>query len=156
MKPWHRFKLFFWIFIHFKVPLINKVRPKLCFLDDETLVIRVPLTKRTKNHWNSLYFGAFAIGADLAGGVHAYYHAITKKKPSSLIFKSFRAEFLKRANSDVYFICLEGKKISTMIDTAHETQSRITKPITIFAYTLTDEKPQLTALFSLELSVKPS
>ncbi|MCH9756158.1 MAG: DUF4442 domain-containing protein, partial [Gammaproteobacteria bacterium] len=96
MKPLTQFKWMLWSFGKLKVPLISYVRPKLLQIDDEKIVIKIPCRRRTKNHLNSMYFGALSIGADLAGGFHGLYHAKKSGLNISLAFKSFQANFIRR------------------------------------------------------------
>lgn len=51
-----------------KVPLIWLCRPKIIAINEKMVEVKIPLRKRTKNHLNSMYFGALAVGADVAGG----------------------------------------------------------------------------------------
>ena len=148
------FKYFLWIFSHFKVPLIGFVKPSIYELNEERLVIKIPLKRRTKNHLNSMYFGALAIGADLAAGLHGFYHAKKAHLKISLAFKSFSAQFLKRPETDVYFICSEGNTIQEMIVFSSENKERCNKPILIKAFTNYPANPELVAEFILELSIK--
>src|SRR5437016_1724578 len=105
MSLFTRFKFFLWYFGHFKVAMIGYLRPRLIKLTDSDIVICLPLRRRSRNHLNSMYFGALAVGADLAGGLHGFYHADLAKLKVSLVFKSFQAQFLRRPESDVYFVC---------------------------------------------------
>ena len=111
-----RFKLFLWVFGHFKVRLIGYTRLKLLALTESLIVVKIPLRKRTKNHLNSMYFGALAIGADIAGGLHGFYHSEKQKVKSSIVFKSFQAEFIRRPESDVYFVNDMGQNVKQMIE----------------------------------------
>ena len=101
-----------------------------------------------------MYFGALAVGADLAGGLHAFYHAERAKVKISLAFKSFQAQFLKRPESDVYFVCDMGEMVKEMIDDSQKTGQRINKPLDVTAYTNYPEQPDIVARFTLELSLK--
>lgn len=116
MSPLTQFKFFLWFFSHFKVALIGYLKPKLIQLTDNEIVVRLPLTRRSRNHLHSMYFGALAVGADIAGGLHGFYHAKQAKCKVSLAFKSFQAQFLRRPESDVYFICTEGDVVKKMIE----------------------------------------
>ena len=149
-----RFKFFMWSFGHFKVPLIGYLRPRLISLCDSEIVIKLKLNRRSKNHLQSMYFGALAVGADLAGGLHAFYHAERAKVKISLAFKSFQAQFLKRPEADVYFICNMGEIVKEMIADSQKTGQRINKPLEISAYTNYPQQPELVARFTLELSLK--
>ena len=149
-----RYKLFLWYFGHFKVSLIGHLKPRLIKLTDQDIVVRLPLKRRSRNHLNSMYFGALAVGADLAGGLHGFYHADKAKCKVSLAFKSFQAQFLRRPETDVYFVCNEGDTVKKMIDESRLSGERINKQITIKAYTDYLTQPDEVADFTLELSVK--
>jgi hypothetical protein len=101
-----------------------------------------------------MYFGALAVGADLAGGLHGFYHADQAKCKVSLAFKSFQAQFLRRPESDVYFVCNEGETVKNMITESKASSERINKPINIKAYVDYLTHPEEIADFILELSVK--
>lgn len=154
MRPLTRFKFFLWYFGHFKVPLIGHLRPRLITLTDQLIVIKLPLTRRSKNHLNSMYFGALAVGADLAGGLHGFYHAEHARVKISLAFKSFQAQFLRRPESDVYFSCEMGDVVKDMITQSQSTGLRINQFVTITAYTNYLLHPEEVANFNLELSLK--
>lgn len=149
-----RFKFFLWYFSHFKVAMIGFLRPKLISIDPSTIVIRIPLRRRSRNHLKSMYFGALTVGADLAGGIHGFYHAQLLQCPLSLVFKSFQAQFLQRPESDVYFVCTEGLMVKEMIAQTQLSGQRVNRFINITAYTNYLVQPQEVARFILELSVK--
>ncbi|CZG71582.1 DUF4442 domain-containing protein [Legionella pneumophila serogroup 1] len=154
MSPLTQFKFFLWFFSHFKVALIGYLKPKLIQLTDNEIVVRLPLTRRSRNHLHSMYFGALAVGADIAGGLHGFYHAKQAKCKVSLAFKSFQAQFLRRPESDVYFICTEGDVVKKMIEESKKSGERINKPIHIKAYINYLAHPEEIADFILELSLK--
>lgn len=154
MSPLTQFKFFLWFFSHFKVALIGYLKPKLIQLTDNEIVVRLPLTRRSRNHLHSMYFGALAVGADIAGGLHGFYHAKQAKCKVSLAFKSFQAQFLRRPESDVYFICTEGDVVKKMIEESKKSGERINKPIHIKAYINYLTHREEIADFILELSLK--
>lgn len=154
MKLLQRFKLFLWYFGHFKVPLIGHLRPKLITLNEQQLVVKIRLNRRSKNHLNSMYFGALSIGADLAGGLHAFYHADLAKVKMSMAFKSFQAQFLRRPESDVYFVCDNGDSVKAMLEQSKVSGERVNQLIPVKAYINYPEHPEEVADFKLELSVK--
>ena len=47
-----------------KIPLLFSVSPTIAELTDEKAAIKIRLNRWTRNHWNSMYFGTLAIGAD--------------------------------------------------------------------------------------------
>ncbi len=154
MTQFTRFKFFLWYFSQFKVPLIGHLKPTLITLNDREIVIKLPLNRRSKNHLQSMYFGALAVGADLAGGLHGFYHAKQANAKISLAFKSFQAQFLRRPESDVYFICTMGEDIKAMIVESQTSGQRINKPIDVKACTNYPQQPEDVAHFVLELSLK--
>ncbi|STX27803.1 aromatic compounds catabolism [Legionella beliardensis] len=149
-----RFKFFLWYFGHFKVALIGYLKPKIIELNEQNIIIKLPLTRRSKNHLNSMYFGALAVGADLAGGLHGFYHARQINEKISLAFKSFEAQFIKRPESEVYFVCKAGDSVKEMIIESKQTKERVNRIIPIEALTHYPHKPELVASFNLELSIK--
>lgn len=149
-----RFKFFLWYFGHFKVAMIGYVRPKIMKLDDQTIIVKVPLRRRTRNHLNSMYFGALSVGADIAGGLHGFYHAQKSQQKVSLAFKSFEAKFLKRPESDVYFVCSMGEDVKSMIESSSLSKERVNQMIEIKAYTHYFSQAEEVAHFRLELSLK--
>ncbi|MBK9795504.1 MAG: DUF4442 domain-containing protein [Holophagaceae bacterium] len=157
MSRWLRFKqtfgmrLFGWL----KIPLLASVRPRVLELSETCCVVRIPLRRWTKNHLGSMYFGALAIGADCAGGLLAMDQIKRSGGQVSLVFKAFQASFLKRPESDVYFICKEGTAIRDQVRRALESEERITEPMHIqAAVRLQDGSFEPVAEFTLELSLK--
>lgn len=144
-------RLFGWL----KIPLLASVRPSVVELTDARCVVRIPLRRWTKNHLGSMYFGALAIGADCAGGLLAMEQIRRSGGKVSLVFKAFQASFLKRPESDVYFICAEGTAIRAQVRRALESQERITEPVHVQASVkLPDGAFEPVAEFTLELSLK--
>jgi acyl-coenzyme A thioesterase PaaI-like protein len=144
-----RFKLFLLGF--FKIPLIWFVRPKLIHISEKEVEILIKLRRRSKNHLNSMYFGALAIGADLAGGIQAFYFADKNKIKISFAFKGLQAEFLKRAETDVTFKCSEGNLIKETVEKSIQQKERINQEIKVNAFNTNNE---LVATFELILSLK--
>lgn len=134
-----------------KIPLIGYLRPKLLALDDESVRVRIRLRRRSRNHLRSMYFGALAVGADVAGGIHAFYYSMKHRKKVSFAFKSMKAEFLKRAESDVIFECREGLEIGRSVLESLEKQERINRTVKVDAWNTEGEK---VAVFEMEISVK--
>ena len=138
----------------FKIPLLFFVKPRVVELSDDTVVVKIPLRRRTRNHLGSMYFGALTIGADCAAGLIAMKRINESAHSISLIFKSLTAEFLKRAEGDVYFVCNQGRKISDLVAAAEASEQRVESPIEVVA-TVPDQLQQdPVARFTLVLSLK--
>lgn len=141
-------------FAFLRIPMIAWVRPVVLHLDSERAEVRVPLFRHTKNHLGSMYFGVLATGADCAVGIHAM-HVMREllPKPLHMSFKSFHAEFHRRAEGDVVFVCPEGRLIRSKVEEAIRTKERVSFPVKAAAHvggTSTDP----VATFTLELSLK--
>ena len=134
-----------------KIPMLGFVWPKLLKLDEKESAVKIKLRRRTKNHLESMYIGALVIGADIAAGIHVFYFAGILKKKVSFVFKGMNCDFIKRAESDVVFECLEGVKLKAMILKSEENKERINESIQIRAI---DMKGDEVANFSMIVSVK--
>jgi acyl-coenzyme A thioesterase PaaI-like protein len=136
-----------------KIPLIFFVGPTVVRLDDKECIIKIPLTRRTKNHLRSMYFGVLATGADLAGGLVAMREIQNSKKKVALSFKDFHAEFLKRAEGDVHFVCKQVPEIKQFVQDVIKSGERMNFPIYIEAIVPTVGQDPV-ATFTLTLSLK--
>lgn len=135
------------------IPLLFLVRPRVVELDDARVSVSVPLNRMTKNHLGSMYFGALAIGADSVVGLLATHHIRARKAKVHLSFKDFQAEFLKRPEGDVLFICEAGKEIEAFVDDVIRSGER--KNLTVPAYAIVPKiSPDPVARFRLTLSLK--
>ena len=135
----------------FKIPIIGFTRPKLIAIDGENISVKIKLNRRTKNHLNSMYFGALAVGADIAGGIHVFYFSEILNKKVSFSFKGMNAQFLKRAESDVYFSSNEGIIIKEAIEESSRTGERINKSILV---TAKNQNHEIVATFEMISSLK--
>jgi acyl-coenzyme A thioesterase PaaI-like protein len=140
-----------WLLGIFKIPILGFTGPKLVSIDDEKVVMKIKFRRRTKNHLNSMYFGALAVGADTAAGIHAFYLGEEKGLNVSLAFKSCNADFLKRAETDVTFVCKEGRKIAEQMEKSLSTGERQNEAIFVEAFNTQNE---LVATFVMTLSLK--
>lgn len=134
-----------------KIPIIGFVKPRLVTLDEERASVTIRLRRRSKNHLNSMYFGALAVGADVAAGLHAFYFAEKMGKKVSFAFKGMKAEFLMRAESDIEFISEDGAKVSDAMNRSLESGERINEPIMVVAK---NTKNEVVATFEMIVSVK--
>ena len=136
-----------------KVPLIWWCRPKVVDHTDERLEVKIPLRFRTKNHLGSMYFGVLAVGADVTGGFLAMDSIMKSGRKVALIFKDFKADFLKRPEGDVHFYCEDGLEIKELVKKAIETGERHNFIMLIEA-TVPSISMDVVARFRLTLSLK--
>lgn len=105
-------------FSFFKIPLLAATLPRIVVLDESQTVVRIRLGWRTRNHLSVMYFGALAMGAELSVATKAIQTISESGKRVDFIFKDFHADFLKRADGHVHFICKDGKKIAALVKRA--------------------------------------
>lgn len=136
-----------------KIPLLALVWPEVLEVAEEKSQLRIPLSYRTKNHLNVMYFGALCMGAEAVIALHVL-DEIRKEGKIDFLFKDFKANFLKRAEGDVVFICEQGFAIRELVREARLTKERHT--MTFHSYATSPEKTgnEKIAEFSLTLSVK--
>jgi hypothetical protein len=135
----------------FKISILHYVRPRLIEINDEKVVLKVTLRRRTKNHLNSMYFGALAVGADIAGGLQAFYFAERYGKKISFAFKSSTAQFLKRAETDTFFESNQGAVIVAALKKSMETGERVNDIVNVIAKNTNGE---IVATFEMGISLK--
>ena len=148
--------LFLWGMSLRKIPLLFYCRPRIIESTAERAIIRIPLRRRTKNHLNCMYFGALCAGADACGGFLASKLIRQSGHSINLLFKDLKADFLKRAEKDVLFVCDDGEKISQLIKKAIATNERYNEAIGVTAYVKNDGVDMAVAQFTMTLSLKKS
>jgi acyl-coenzyme A thioesterase PaaI-like protein len=137
-----------------KIPLLFFLRPSVVEASEGRTVIRIPLSRRSRNHLGSMYFGALCAGADLAGALTAMRRIEASGRRISLIFKDLKAQFFKRAEGDVQFCCEDGEAIAGLVRRAIESGEREELPVRIVATVPDKLGPEPVAEFVLTLSLK--
>jgi acyl-coenzyme A thioesterase PaaI-like protein len=136
-----------------KIPLLFSVRPKVREINEEKIVVEIPLTRWTKNHLGSMYFGALAIGADCSVGLLALHLVKRNGGQVHLSFKDFQVNFRKRAEGNVLFVCEEGAALTKFVAAVMKSGER--KNITVKGYAHVVGYPgDPVAEYSLTLSLK--
>ncbi len=136
-----------------KIPMIRFTNPKLLAIDDNSVRVKIKLRRRTKNHLNSMYFGALSVGADIAGGIQVFYFSKKMDRKVSFAFKGMNAQFLKRAESDIVFESNEGQKIQKAMEKSLKEGSRINDSIMVEAK---NDQGEAVATFEMIVSVRVS
>lgn len=136
-----------------RIPLLFYIRPKVADVSDERMVVAVPLRRRTRNHLGSMYFAALCAGADCAVGALAMHFIRRRDERISMVFKSFQADFLRRAEGEVHFVCEQGREIARLVARAAESGERVEQAFDVIALVPADGGEPV-ATFSLTLSIK--
>ncbi len=136
-----------------KIPLLWACRPKVVEINDEKCVVKIPHRRRTRNHERGLYIAALTVGAELAAGVLAI-RTLGYGKGKKFIYKNFHADYLKRAEDDVYFTCYEGTALNELAKQAKETGERQNMSVHVTATVPSKLGDEPVAKFILTLSIK--
>ena len=92
------------------LPMVRYVRPKLIELTQERAVIRIDVSRRSRNGYNSLFLGALASGGDCVAGLFPMKYMIETGHRINPIVKSVSSEYYKRVSTYAYFTCTQGKE----------------------------------------------
>lgn len=137
-----------------KIPLLLFVNPRVVDFGEKRFVVKIPLSYRTKNHLNSMYFGALGIGAELSVAGAAVVAITESKQKIDFVFKDYTGQYLKRADGDVHFICDEVEAVKQLIEEAKTNPNRIERKFKGYAIVpkVSETDPVMT--YELTLSVK--
>jgi hypothetical protein len=135
-------------------PLVAIVSPTIIEMDDRRTVLKVPLNFMTRNHLKVMYFGALNIGAELSIAVLAFKKTRESEKKIDFIFKDFKAQYLKRAQGDVHFICEDNETVLEQMAEAEVSTERINRTIKAYAVVPSQDPNDRVAEFELTLSVR--
>jgi acyl-coenzyme A thioesterase PaaI-like protein len=134
--------------------LLYFVKPRILEVNENRCEVVLPLNWRTRNHLRSMYFGALCIGADVSGGLIAFHLASKQKAKISFVFKDMKADFLKRAEDDVHFVCADGVLIQELVRRAMESGERQEATVHVTATVPRKMGEVPVATFALTLSIK--
>lgn len=143
------------LYAFLKIPLLWWVRPSLLQISEKRTVFKIPLSRRTQNHLGVMYFGALAMGAEAAVAIKAI-RAIQKcGQKVDFIFKDFHADFHKRAEGDVHFVCDQGLEVEALVQQCLKSKQRETASFESYALVPSKSASEKVATFKISLSVKP-
>ena len=146
--------LFLSLYAWTKIPLIGFCAPRVIEASDKRTELKIPLGFRTKNHLGAMYFGALAIGSELSIALLAVKQIQQSGLKIDFLFKDYKAEFLKRAEGDVHFICDQAQVVVDQINEAKNSSERINRTMTAYAIVPSVSLTEKVATFELTLSVK--
>ena len=97
-----------------------------------------------------MYFGALSVGADFTAGPLVMNSIKKNKSKAKLIFKDFKADFIKRATSDVVFICNDQSEVKKAVIENLNTSARVSFNLKVEGFC----GNELIAKFYLNTSIK--
>lgn len=147
-----KFTAFVNLFSVLKLPLLAFITPEFTEFTNEKCVVKVRLGYRTRNHLNSMYFGALSMGAELSIAAAAIQAIQDSGKKIDFIFKDFDAQFLKRGDAAVLFTCDQVAGVRELVEQAAHSTERFERKFEGYARTVKSEEPIMK--YKLTLSVK--
>lgn len=136
-----------------QIPLLGFITPQVVELTEDQSVVRVRLDRRTRNHLGVMYFGALAMGAELSIALKAIQTISQTGQRIDFIFKDFSAEFLKRADGHVHFICPEAARVRELIESSARSTERMENTFKGFAV-VPSKSSEPVMKYQLTLSVR--
>lgn len=92
---------------------------KLAALDENGCTVIIPYSWRTQNPFKSIYFAALAGAAELSTGALCQ-RMLADRTPHSMLVLEFRAEYFKKANTEISFVCSQGHELVALLDTLNQ------------------------------------
>jgi hypothetical protein len=102
----------------FQIPLIWFSGIKVNEFDRNKCRIKLPFTRRTQNPFRSVYFAAQCMAAELSTGLILMAETIETGKKCSMLVTNMKANFIKKADSDIYFTCVPNDLILNAIQSS--------------------------------------
>lgn len=131
------------------------VKPSILEINERRCVVKIPLTWRTRrNDIHAMYLGVLCMGADVAAGLIAFDQIQKRKLNLSFVFKTVRAEFLKRAEDDVLFTNEDGFLIQDLIGRTLASGEREDAVVHVTATVPSKLGDEPVAKFEMTLSLK--
>ena len=131
------------------------VKPSILEINERRCVVKIPLNWRTRrNDIHAMYLGVLCIGADVAAGLIAFDQMQKRKLNLSFVFKTVRAEFLKRAEGDVLFTNEDGFLIQDLIGRTLASGEREDAVVHVTATVPSKLGDEPVAKFEMTLSLK--
>lgn len=143
-----------WLFGALKVPMIFYLRPRVEELGDERAIVRVPLSRRARNHLGSMYFGALTTAADMVPGMMAVTLGRKHGRRVSFAFRDCEVQFTRRALGDVRFLCGDAKALEDAILESIQDRERKQVRMRVSATCRGKGRDEQVAEFAMTLSVR--
>jgi hypothetical protein len=110
-----RNKYKFNLFLFQKLPIAFLSGVRIIKMDENRAIVSIPFKFLTKNPFKSVYFASQAMAAELSTGILALAHTYQHKPDISMLVLNMKADFIKKAKTNLFFECAEGTKIKDAI-----------------------------------------
>lgn len=138
-------------FVLFKLPSAYFSGVRVKEITDETATVTVKHRWINQNPFKSLYWATQGMASELATGVLVIQGIETSGEKISMLVKSQKGTFTKKATGRIQFICKDGLKVTAAIQKAIETGEG--QSLTLFAEGF-DEAGESVSNFEYEWGIK--
>lgn len=140
----------FSFFTFSKLPIMWFSGAKVKDINEDHVIISIPYRWSTKNPFSSVYFAAQSGAAELSTGIAVLIPAEHFGNMSMLI-TSFKAEFYKKAQTGLVFVCNDILEAWKAVEKANVLEDGVNITLISNAYNLENE---LIARFKVEWSIR--
>jgi len=103
------------------LPLAFIAGLRVIHIDEKKAAVSIPYKFLNQNPFQSIYFAALAMAAELSTGILAITSVQTASKPVSMLVFEMSANFTKKAKGKIVFSCNDGKAIEEAIEESVKT-----------------------------------
>jgi alkyl hydroperoxide reductase subunit AhpF len=131
--------VWFKLFSILKLPLAFITNLRIIELNNKLCHTKIKYSYINKNPFNSTYFAALSMGAELASGVLAALHIEKSTKQILFIVTSITADFKKKALGTTIFKCEQGQDIFKAINSLSKENDKTEVSLKVIGYNNSDE-----------------
>jgi hypothetical protein len=113
-----RNKLKFGFFLFSKLPAAWFSGVKIKSIDAGNCTVTIPFKWLTQNPFRSTYFASLSMAAEMSTGALAMAHLYKRVPQVSMLVVKLEALYFKKATGVTSFVCEDGNKIKTAIETS--------------------------------------
>jgi hypothetical protein len=113
-------------FLLAKLPLAFMAKLRIVKLDDHVCAVTLPYGWRTQNPFQSIYFAAQAMAAELSTGTPALLAIENSGAKVSMLVVDMKAEFVKKGTSLTTFVCEDVQGFMEAVNRSVETGESVT------------------------------
>lgn len=117
------------IFLLMKLPLAWVAGCRLKRIDTEGCVVQLPYGWRSQNPFNSIYFAAQSMAAEMSTGVLALFAIENSGRSIAMLVAHMEADFTKKADKLTTFTCADGAKMFAAIEETCRTGEPVLVPM---------------------------
>lgn len=109
-------------FLIAKLPAAYLCGVRVVEINDKSCTVRIRESFINKNPFNSIYFAAQSMSAELSTGSLVMQELQKSGQPISMLVTNCRMDFMKKAKGEIIFSCHQGDEVTSAIHRAIESR----------------------------------